>query len=232
MKRKAKRIAKAVQIVSAAKAKGRLADYREVEDALMGRPLFPEAVVEAAVVLESSALTDRGRKRLINVAKHVAGAYLKDAGFTPLKEQSGYVLKDLSVRSYEEIKLVFGPTTQAEKDMHDALDLIADVMMGRPYFNEIDFNADGFDGEFGSLEDREINEVIAQFTKNYKTVGGGKVRNVGLRTPGYDEKARNEADRRNPLKFSLLKSTSGKRHHVVIFGKLYSFGKKKAATAS
>jgi len=181
---------------------------------------------------EQTELTSRGRKRLINAAKHLVGTYLLEAGFTPLKEQTGYSLKTLSVRNYEEIKLVFGPTTQAEKDMHDALDLIADVMMGRPIINEIDFNADGFDGELGSLENAEIEEVIAKFNRDYRKVGGGKVRNIGLVTPDFDETARNEADRRNPLKFSLLKSTSGKRHHVVIFGKLYSFGKKKAATAS
>jgi len=78
----------------------------------------------------------------------------------------------------------------------------------------------------------EAIEVIQRFNRNYRSVGGGKIRNIGLTTPGYDEAARNEADRTDPLKFSLLKSTSGKRHHVVIFGTLYSFGKKKVATAS
>ncbi len=211
-----------------ARAKARKSQIRQVV-AEATRP-----AIEAVKAIEIEVFKAKGRKLLIRAAQHLVGAYLEEAGITPLKEQTGYTLKSLTVANYEELKLVFGPTTQAGKDMRDALDLVADVMMGRPIIGEIslaDFDSALGDSMLGdSLE--EALEVIARFNKDYRKVGGGRVRNIGLNTPNYDETVRNEADRHNPLKFSLLKATSGKRHYVVIFGTLYSFGKKKAASAS
>lgn len=231
----AQRIAKATQVAAAAKAEGRSVNYRDIEDALTGNSRKPieinsETKLECRLLCE---LTPKGRKRLINTAKHLVEAYLVEAGFTPLKNQTGYTLKNATVSNYEELKLVFGPTTQAEKDMHDALDLIGDVMMGRPLVNEINFlAAEGIVGELGAIELHDAAEVVARFHKNYREVGGGKIRNIGLNKPNYDPQAQMEADRHNPEKFRLLKSTSQNRYHVVLFGKLYSFGKKKAASAS
>jgi hypothetical protein len=213
-------------------ARRRATKITRVKESSFTEPVFPAAPIQITPEVASLGeigLTPKGRKRLINAAKHLVGSYLQDAGFTPLKEQTGYTLKTMTIRNYEELKLVFGPTTQAEKDMHDALDLIGDVMLGRPIVSEI---------EFGQVDEElfatgaEMAEVIKRFNKDYKVVGGGTIRNIGLKTPDYDEAARNEADRRNPEKFRLLKTTSQNRYHVVLFGKLYSFGRKKAATAS
>jgi hypothetical protein len=167
----------------------------------------------------------KGRNLLVRAAKRLVEARLFEAGFTPVEDQTGFTVKD-----YSNLTLMFGATTPAEKELYDALDLITDVMLGRPVIQSIDFAtlADDPSG-LGITDNEEMDEVIAMYNKEYGKVGGGQIKNASM-IPGYDAKKVMDKMRRTPTSWHLLRSDPTKRLHFVLFGKLYSFGQKKPQT--
>ena len=211
---------KAKAIARANHAKGRTS--KPIEIVAEATPVFPKSLVEKAIVVEP------GQQKLINAAKYLVADRLALAALRPLTS------KAVNVRNYETLTFMTGTLTEAEKDLTACLELLGDLLTGREQFSAEDYAEmclnDEYDFGEGSSAG-EVEEINKRFIKQYREVGGGKIRNAGMR-PGYNAEALMEQYRRDPEKFRLLKATSNKRFHIVLFGTLYSFvGKKQAAAA-
>jgi hypothetical protein len=188
----------------------------------------PIEVVAATPILEVKPVIGEGQQKLINAAKYLVADRLGLAALRPLNG------KAINVRNYETLTFMTGTLTEAEKDLTTCVELIGDLLTGREQFSVEDYEQMCLNEEFDYGEGpsaAEVEKINRRFIKQYREVGGGKVRNAGMR-PGYDAEELMAQYRRDPEKFRLLKATSNKRFHVVLFGTLYSFvGKKKAQAA-
>jgi hypothetical protein len=217
-KSKSKLVSRTKTLAEVTKAKGRL--YARDLDRI-ARGDSTEQIL-APFVLEpiTSPRLDKGQKLLVRAAKRLVESRLESAFQEPVSKRSTLI-------RYEDA-FISEDLSDGEKDLHTALDLIADVILGRPIVPRIDYEAicNGDETLLGDdLETaEEMDQVIKRFNTRYRP---GTIRNVGLITPGYDSEATLEKWRRDPEKFRLLKSTSGKKFHLILLGKLYSFGKKK-----
>lgn len=182
------------------------------------------ASLEKPAKKQPKSRLSRGQKLLIRAARRLVESRFAEAGLTPVSTQS------CEIKSWEHITILIGRQTPAEQELFPVLELISDLLVGRDLFKPSDLeailNADIL-AEAGEVEEMEAH--IKRFNRPYST---GVIRNIGLRQPDYDPVKRFEEMRRNPDFRRLLKSTSNKRVHVVLFGTLYSFGKKKAAAAA
>lgn len=194
-----------------------------------GRTAKPiEVIQDVTKYFEPEPKITPGQQKLINAAKYLVADRLELAALKPLTG------KAINVRNYETLEFMSGTLTDAEKDVNASLELIGDLLTGREQFDIEEYERMCLDDEYVFGEGTsagEADEVIKRFNKSRKFDGTYRVRYAGMK-PGYNAEALMEQYRRDPQKFRLLKATSNKRFHIVLFGTLYSFvGKKQAAAA-